>query len=63
MDMNDYENDRNIDLKKNKTDLQNRTYLCIDLKSFYASVECRERGLDPMTTNLVMHPWNVPGGG
>ena len=29
MDMNDYENDRNIDLKKNKTDLQNRTYLCI----------------------------------
>ena len=34
MDMNDYENGRNIDLKKNKTDLQNRTYLCIDLKSF-----------------------------
>ncbi len=29
-------------------------YLCIDLKSFYASVECRERGLDPMTTNLVV---------
>ena len=25
-----------------------RTYLAIDLKSFYASVECRERGLDPM---------------
>lgn len=54
MDMNDYENDRNIDLKKNKTDLQNRTYLCIDLKSFYASVECTRRGLNPMVTNLVV---------
>ena len=32
----------------------NRTYLCIDLKSFYASVECIERGLDPLTTNLVV---------
>ena len=32
----------------------NRIYLCIDLKSFYASVECSERGLDPMTTNLVV---------
>ncbi len=31
-----------------------RTYLCIDLKSFYASVECLERGLDPLTTNLVV---------
>jgi len=31
-----------------------RTYLCIDLKSFYASVECIERGLDPMATNLVV---------
>lgn len=29
-------------------------YLCIDLKSFYASVECVERGLDPMETNLVV---------
>ncbi len=29
-------------------------YVCIDLKSFYASVECRERGLDPMTANLVV---------
>ena len=29
-------------------------YLCIDLKSFYASVECVARGLDPMTTNLVV---------
>ena len=28
--------------------------IAIDLKSFYASVECRERGLDPLTTNLVV---------
>ena len=34
--------------------MENRTYLAIDLKSFYASVECMERGLDPMTTNLVV---------
>ena len=32
----------------------NRIYICIDLKSFYASVECRERGLDPLHTNLVV---------
>ena len=32
----------------------NKKYLCIDLKSFFASVECRELGLDPMTTNLVV---------
>lgn len=31
-----------------------RQYLCIDLKSFYASVECRDRGLNPLTTNLVV---------
>ena len=31
-----------------------RTYIAIDLKSFYASVECRERGVDPLTTNLVV---------
>jgi Nucleotidyltransferase/DNA polymerase involved in DNA repair len=31
-----------------------KMYLCIDLKSFYASVECVERGLDPMTANLVV---------
>lgn len=29
-------------------------YLCIDLKTFYASVECVDRGLDPLTTNLVV---------
>lgn len=31
-----------------------RTYIAIDLKSFYASVECMERNLDPLTTNLVV---------
>ena len=34
--------------------MKERSYLCIDLKSFYASVECVERNLDPMTTNLVV---------
>lgn len=34
--------------------MDNRIFLCIDLKSFYASVECIERGLDPMTTNLLV---------
>ncbi len=33
---------------------QNRTYIAIDLKSFYASVECVVRGLDPLTANLVV---------
>lgn len=32
----------------------NNIYICIDLKSFFASVECVERGLDPLTTNLVV---------
>ena len=32
----------------------NRIYICIDLKSFYASVECVARGLDPLHTNLVV---------
>ena len=36
------------------SEVNKRTYLCIDLKSFYASVECVERGLDPMTTDLVV---------
>ena len=31
-----------------------KQYACIDLKSYYASVECVDRGLDPMTTNLVV---------
>lgn len=34
--------------------MRQELYLCIDLKSFYASAECVERGLDPMTTNLVV---------
>ncbi|MGI6497748.1 MAG: DNA methylase [Oscillospiraceae bacterium] len=34
--------------------MKNRTYIAIDLKSFYASVECMERGLDPLATNLVV---------
>ena len=34
--------------------MMDRVYACIDLKSFYASCECRERGLDPITTNLVV---------
>lgn len=36
---------------KNKYD---KVYIAIDLKSFYASVECQERGLNPLTTNLVV---------
>ena len=36
---------------KNKYD---KVYIAIDLKSFYASVECQERGLNPITTNLVV---------
>ena len=32
----------------------NRIYAAIDLKSFYASVECKERNLDPLSTNLVV---------
>ena len=34
--------------------MADRMYLCIDLKSFYASVECVERGFDPMKTNLIV---------
>jgi len=33
---------------------ERKIYIAIDLKSFYASVECKERGLDPITTNLVV---------
>ena len=33
---------------------QKKSFICIDLKSFYASVECVERGLDPFKTNLVV---------
>ncbi len=34
--------------------MENKCYMVIDLKSFYASVECVDRGLDPMTTRLVV---------
>ena len=34
--------------------MKKHTYICIDLKSFYASTECRERGLDPLDTNLLV---------
>ena len=44
----------------------NRTYIAIDLKSFFASVECVERGLDPLTTKLVVanvrNIWNPSTG-
>ena len=33
---------------------ERHTYVCIDLKTFYASVECVDRGLNPLTTNLVV---------
>ena len=33
---------------------EEHTYIAIDLKSFYASAECVDRGLDPLTTNLVV---------
>ena len=35
---------------------ENRVYIAIDLKSFYASVECRERRLDPLTTGFPGGP-------
>ena len=34
--------------------MKNRVYIACDLKSFYASVECIERDLDPLATNLVV---------
>ncbi|HAB93315.1 MAG TPA: hypothetical protein DCF49_00885, partial [Lachnospiraceae bacterium] len=39
--------------RKQGTD-RKRTYVAIDLKSFYASVECGERGINPLTANLVV---------
>ena len=45
-----------FDYRRTEVDLmrEDRVYICIDLKSFYASVECVERGLDPFTTDLVV---------
>ena len=40
--------------QRNIPNEENRIYAAIDLKSFYASVECMERGLDPLTTNLLV---------
>ncbi|MCR5713601.1 MAG: DNA methylase [Bacteroidales bacterium] len=40
--------------EKQPVNQEGRTYLAIDLKSFYASVECVDRGLDPLTTHLVV---------
>ena len=37
-----------------------RTYIAIDLKSFYASVKCAERHFDPLTTNLVVADRRFP---
>ena len=34
--------------------MKQRTYFCIDMKSFFASVECAERGLNPFETNLIV---------
>ena len=42
-------------MRKSKGDMEKqRTYFCIDMKSFYASVECAERGLNPFETSLVV---------
>lgn len=41
-------------MRDNKNMCSNYRYIAIDLKSFYASVECRDRGLDPLATNLVV---------
>ncbi len=43
-----------IEIDTKHIDEDKRVYIAIDLKSFYASVECVERGLDPMTTDLVV---------
>lgn len=42
--------------------MMDRIYLCIDLKSFYASVECAERGIDPFEINLVVADPSRGGG-
>ncbi len=43
-----------FDNRKERRHFMDRIYIAIDLKSFYASVECVERGLDPLVTNLVV---------
>ncbi len=41
-------------IREHQASERERTYICIDLKTFYASVECAARGLDPFTQNLVV---------
>lgn len=41
-------------MSKQPSSAKDKAYLCIDLKSFYASVECVDRGLDPLSTDLVV---------
>ncbi|MBQ2793083.1 MAG: DNA repair protein, partial [Clostridia bacterium] len=41
-------------IPQEKADREGQYYACIDLKSFYASVECADRGLDPFTTRLAV---------
>ena len=48
-----YETSCGVQFKESEAKME-KTYIAIDLKSFYASVECAERGLDPLTTNLVV---------
>ena len=43
-----------MDQLSDSSDKEQRVYIAIDLKSFYASAECASRGLDPLTTNLVV---------
>lgn len=54
MSQNSWYNSSNDTSQGRKTNLQQPTYVCIDLKSFYASVECVERGYDPFDVNLVV---------
>lgn len=42
--------------------MKQRTYFCIDMKSFFASVECAERGLNPFETNLIVADENRGNG-
>ena len=43
-----------MQIEEHKTMTKTKAYIAIDLKSFYASVECKERNRDPLTTNLVV---------
>ncbi len=52
--MNGMERFAEVEALQGDDSVKQRTYIAIDLKSFYASVECVERGLDPLTTNLVV---------